>query len=243
MNTISKGFAVMVLASLGAGMAGASTLTYTFTGTVTNAQGGFATFNGQSVLGYAVTGTYTFNYGAAIPSQSSGTPGSSSWSSTSGFPGNFPPGASLADNLVFTSTAQVVGTNISYATFPPGAGYNIGSNATGYNNGGSEFAASEQANQAPAGDTQSSVGISGNLPGEVFDANGGPAFPSSPFVSGNGDFAVANSGPGGVGAFDNIINYNITSISPPSTVPLPASAWLMLSGVGALGALARRRKI
>jgi hypothetical protein len=32
------------------------------------------------------------------------------------------------------------------------------------------------------------------------------------------------------------------SNTPPSPVPLPASAWLMLSGVVGLGATARRRR-
>ena len=245
MNAISKSFAILVLVTLGARVAGATTLTYTFTGVVTNAQGSWATYNGQTVIGDTVTGTYVFNYSAAIPSQSAGTPGNGGppngpgWGSYSDFPGNFPSGGSLSGNLVFTSTAQVTGTNISYATTAPSPGYDIGSYAVGYDNGGSEFQASEQANQANGGDTQSTFGIGGSIPGQVFDANGGPVYPSSlPLGAGSGDFAVTTGG-----SATNVINYDITSISPATPVPLPASVWLMLSGVAALGATARRRTV
>jgi hypothetical protein len=233
MKTISKGIALFILASLGARGADAAILTYTFTGVVTNAQGSFATFNGQSVLGDTVTGTYVFNYGAAIPSQSSGTPGSSAWNWHSDFPGNFPSGGSLSDLLVFTSTAQVVGTNISYATTPPsGTGFNIGSYATG-NGGGTGFQASEQANQANAGDTQSTFGLGGTNLLSVYDSNGGPAYPPSLAPgSGSGNFGVATASATG------IINYTITSIS---AVPLPASGWLVLSALGGLLGSAKRK--
>jgi hypothetical protein len=230
MHKISKSFAVMVLASLGTGIASASTLTYTFTGVVTSASGAFATYDGVSVIGDAVKGTYIFNYGAAIPSQSSGTPGSSTWSSVSDFPGNFPSGGSLSALLVFTSTAQVVGTNISYATFPPGTGFDIGSNAGG--NNGNAFSATEQANQANGGDTQSTFET------DAYDSKGGPVYPtSSPLGTAFGHFAVTTGG-----STTNVLSYDITSISPPSPVPLPASAWLMLSGVIGLGAMARKRR-
>lgn len=234
MKTISKSFALLLLASLGTRSADAAILTYAFTGIVTNAQGTFATFNGQSVLGYTVTGTYTFNYGAAIPSQSSGTPGSNAWNSHSDFPGNFPPGGSLVDLLVFTSTAQVVGTNISYATTPPsGTGYNIGSYATG-NGGGTGFQASEQANQANGGDTQSTFGLGGTNVLSVYDSNGGPVYPPALQPgSGSGNFGVAT------GVDTGVINYNITSIS---AVPLPASGWLVMSALSGLGVMTRRRK-
>jgi hypothetical protein len=232
MKTISKGFAALVLTILGAPMADAASLTYTFTGVVTNAQGSFATYNGQSVIGDTVTGTYVFNYDAAIPLQSSGTPGSNAWNSHSDFLGTFPPGGSLGDLLVFISTAQVVGTNISYATTPPsGTGFNIGSYATG--NGGTGFQASEQANQANAGDTQSTFGL-GSIP-PVYDSSGGPVYqPSSQPGSGSGNFGVAAGGDTGV------INYNITSISP---VPLPAAGWLTMTMLGAVGVMARKRRI
>jgi hypothetical protein len=230
MHKIWKAFAVLVLASLGTGIASASTLTYTFTGVVTAAEGAFATFDGVSVIGDAVTGTYIFNYGAAIPSQSSGTPGSSAWSSVSDFPGTFPSGGSLSALLVFTSTAQVVGTNISYATFPPSTGYDIGSNAGG--NNGNLFQATEIANQAGGG-TQSTFET------DAYDSNGGPVYPtSSPAGSAFGHFAVTTP----ASSTMNVLAYDITSISPPSAVPLPASAWLMLSGVIGLGAMARKRR-
>jgi len=36
------------------------------------------------------------------------------------------------------------------------------------------------------------------------------------------------------------VTYNITSLTP---VPLPAAAWLMLSGLGGLGLVGRKRKV
>ena len=42
----------------------------------------------------------------------------------------------------------------------------------------------------------------------------------------------------GVSAPQNVVNYNITSFS---SVPLPATAWLLLSEFGALGLLRRTR--
>jgi hypothetical protein len=236
MKAISKGFATLVLAALGAHTADAAILTYTFTGVVTLAQGTFATYNGQSVMGDTVTGTYTFNYGAAIPSQSSGTPGSNAWNSHSDFLGGTLPPGSLVDLLVFTSTAQVVGTNISYATTPPtppgpAGNFNIGSNATG--NNGTGFQASEQAAQANGGDTQSTFGLGSNPP--VYDSNGGPVYqPSSQPGSGAGNFGVSSGGNTGV------INYNITSIT---AVPLPAAGWLALSALSAVGAMARKPRM
>jgi hypothetical protein len=238
MHKISQSLAVMVLASLGTGIASANTLTYTFTGVVTGASGGFLTYDGVSVVGDTVTGTYVFDYAAALPGVGTyGTPGISAWSSTADFPGNFPVGGSLSGNLVFTSTAQVVGTTISYATTAPSPGYDIGSSATGYNNGGSEFAAQEIADQATPGLTSSSFVIGGMTPGQVFDSSGGPVYPPSlPLGAGSGSFQVE------IGAVVSTVGYAITSISPPSPVPLPASAWLILSGVIGLGAIARRRR-
>ena len=235
---ISMRVVPLALVGLFVSMAHATEVSYSFTGVVTAAVGAWATYNGQSVIGDTVTGTYTFDYAAAIPSQSSGTPGVSAWSSYSNYAGTLPVGASLVNSLVFTSTAQVVGTNIAYATTAPSPGYNIGAYAVGYNNGGSEFQASEQANQASGGDTQSSFGIGGVTPGQVFDAYGGPVYPSSlPSGSGSGEFAVTT---GSVNA--NSIGYIITSIGPAMlpTVPEPSTWALLVAGFGLLGAVSRR---
>ncbi len=55
-------------------VANADAITYDFTGTVYNASGSYASI----AIGTSVSGTYTFNYAAAIPGQTYGSVGSSS---------------------------------------------------------------------------------------------------------------------------------------------------------------------
>ena len=215
---------LLALLALVPTLASADVLTYDFTGTVTSASGNYA-----SAVGDTVTGTYMINYSAAIPAQSSGTPGTPPWVSTSDyFAGDFPTDG--AGMLVFTSTAQVIGTDIVYATSLPSPGFNVGAYVQGAMGA---LAASEQANQANNGNTQSFFEI--GAPDPIFDASGGPVYPPSAF--GLGDFAVIVNG----GAPDSL-GYSITSITP-STVPVPASAWLMLSGLAGLMVVYRKRAL
>jgi hypothetical protein len=54
-----------------------------------------------------------------------------------------------------------------------------------------------------------------------------------------GDF-LGNGGPPGMGQVWNISNTGTFTINP---VPLPDTAWMLLSGLTGLGALVRRRKV
>jgi hypothetical protein len=85
-------------------------------------------------------------------------------------------------------------------------------------------------------------------PGNCFNSCGS----SSGVVSGTGPvdaFALNISGmdsPGGaqylfVNVVAGVVARGLLTVAP-STVPLPAAAWLLLSGCGAFGAVARRRK-
>ena len=214
---------IAILALFGPTLAKADT--FAFTGTVTSASGSFS-----AALGDTVTGTYFINYGAAIAEQSSGVPGTSSWVSTSDyFNGDFPTDGSGL--LVFTSTAQVLGTSITYATELPDPGFNVGAFVQGSASGSTAIASLEQANQASGGSTQSFFEI--GAPDPVFDASGAPLLTASAF--GIGDFAIVKGGTN-----TDSISYSITSIQPASTVPLPASLWLMLSGLFGFAAIARK---
>jgi len=64
-----------------------------------------------------------------------------------------------------------------------------------------------------------------------FDANGLPVFSNSSASSG---YLLASAGKAGI---TGQLDYTITSLAP---VPLPATAWLLLSALGGLGLLVRR---
>jgi len=101
--------------------ANAASVTYDFTGTVTEALGDY----GSVALGSTVTGTYTFNLGNGVPTliggpgESQGTVGSTTANWTAANNGGSYYVATPSSAYVFSSTANFSG--FSYNTGAPGA--------------------------------------------------------------------------------------------------------------------------
>ena len=232
MNLILKCMAALG-AVLATGAVQAVEVTYDFTGVVTLAQGIYATSGGQSVLGDTVSGSFTIDYAAA--NQLTGTVGSAvtGWTSTSSFPGNYPGGSPLGQ-VNFFSTAQVLGTSISYATSAPDPGGDF-STSVGGNPGGSPFSASEQAYHA-SGLSGSFIELGGgSLTQPSYDANGLPVFqaalpPGAQFGGFKINDQTANLG---------VIQYNLRTVA---AVPEPATVSMLLVGLLMLGVVGRQRR-
>jgi hypothetical protein len=220
-----KNIALIVVGVVAPVMAHASSVTYDFTGTVYSGNG--------NLVGTTVTGTYTFDYSNAISDQSSGTIGSASgWSSEAiGGSGENSP-LPVPAGLVFSSTAQ--DGQVSYVSAAPSS-YQSGSAINGNSQTGSySFGAVEQQIASSGASTASGMGItsSGTAP---WSSDGLPLFVAN--SSGTGYFDILNSSGAGT-----IVDYTITSLTP-APVPLPATAWLMLSGLGGLGTFARKKLV
>jgi hypothetical protein len=213
---------LLICAVLASPAAFAGSVTYDFTGTVAYATGGYSSV----ADGTAITGTYTINVANGVLSQSL-LPVSltSSWYSRENS-GTF---YSLPSNslYVFSSTANVGA--FSYQTSAVPGAYLSYSLVEGANSGltyeGHEV-------QSP---TSTSSGISYfqlvNSSGNPYSINGLPVFSGA--TTGSGDFETTG------GSINGTVYYNITSLT---AVPLPASAWLMLSGLIGVGVMARKRR-
>jgi len=214
----------------------ASSVTFDFTGRVFGATGIYSSI----AIGASVTGTYTINIGNGNPSQSV-LPVSltSNWSSvnTNGTSVSIPSNSAY----VFTTHADVGG--IDYLTssnpsatfsqsFVEGTPYvaAVGQNAAtaGVYTGGE----SNDFTSTGGGNPQSEFQLLSST-GDPFDASGLPLFTGG--ITGLGFFS-SNLGNGTTDPGSGVLQYQITSLTP---VPLPTSAWLMLSGLGFL-ALRRR---
>ena len=102
------------LLMLGPISANAQTITYNFTGTVVSATGGYSAI----AAGTPISGTYTFDFSYSNPSQSGGTPRSTTQWSVGSY-GGLAFHTPTVNGFAFSSTAQVGG--FSYATAAPGA--------------------------------------------------------------------------------------------------------------------------
>jgi hypothetical protein len=212
------GASLLVCAVLASPAAFAASVTYDFTGTTTFASGDYSSI----AFGTTITGTYTINVANGVPSQSS-LPVllTSDWSSNEhsgtffGIPSN--------SAYVFSSTANVGA--FSYQTSAVPGAYSSQSYVEGYNSGTSYQGFEEQAPNSSYGASYFNLY---NSSGNVYSKDGLPVFSGA--TTGAGYFVT------GGGSF---VNYNITSLT---AVPLPASAWLLLSALVGVGVMARKRR-
>jgi len=193
--------------------AGAQAITYDFTGYVTS--GG--------PTGATVTGTYTFNYAEANPSQSTGTVGSSNWSSNSfGGPAEMEWSSTPPSGFVFSSTAEVDGIRYATSAF---SSYGGGSVIDGWKSGApSSFAASEIVATSAStfnGSFFNYVAVPGSTP---YTSSGLPVFSSRDH----------NLGAFYTGSSSRELRYTITSLTPAPEVDSGSAAGgltLLLSGL------------
>jgi PEP-CTERM motif len=197
----------------------AASVTYDFTGTVTGATGTYSTIT----TGETITGTYTIDYSAAIPSQSNGTPGnfSTGWTAQASTALAYP-----APTFVFSSTAQVGG--FSYSTYAPSSLITMSSSMQGSSG---DLIGSENVS---AGSNGAGSLMNIYINGTAFGANsaGLPNFTGA----GGGDFVTSTS------TNTSEVTYSLTSVTPASPVPLPSTFALLFGGLGMLGSIGLRRR-
>jgi len=210
------GTAALVAAPLAAH---AASVTYDFTGTVTSSGGIYA-----QTVGTTVSGTYTINL-----ANGSGTPSLvSSWKD-------------LENN---GTNAYVFSDSVSGGTFfynTPSAGtFSSQSYVENFTSPPDEYDGYEGQFTGSGTGVESSFTVNNNGTAAACGSNGLPLTFTSP-VGGSSDTGYINDFSGGskVGT----LSYSITSLTLPSTVPLPAAAWLMFSGLAGLVFVARRRKV
>jgi len=197
--------------------ANAASVTYDFTGTVTNTIGSYSSI----ANGTLVTGTFTIDYDNALPAYSFGTIGSTNWAAQENSGSVY--GTAPSSAYVFSSTAQVGA--LSYATQAPGTYYS------------QSYAASEASGTQLSLVEAQNVSAPQGVGSDIYILNTAGAYTSQ---------GLPVLGPGSYGDFysdngsgTNELYYSINSIT---AVPLPAAAWLMLCGLGGLGALARKTR-
>jgi hypothetical protein len=205
----------------------AAPVTYAFSGTVINATGIYAT------AGSTISGTYTIDLAAADPAASAGVLGSTTDTWIRRYLGGMEYGTPLPSGLVFSSTLTSGG--VTYAT-PPIGGIGLETFVRGLGTPPTTYEAYHRQTTI-AGNYVTSIFDLTAAPGSaiVFDAAGLPLLGNA--ISATGQLLSVDGG-----TFNGVLDYTITTLSvSESPVPLPAAAWLMLSGVGGLGALSIRR--
>ena len=222
----NKKFAPLVAAALMAGplAANASAVTYDFTGVVTSATGAYAS------AGATVSGTYTFDIGAGIPSQSSFPVSYTSyWYSQAGG-GQYGGGGAVPSALVFSSVLTSGG--ISYSSTLPSS---FGSVSDVYDYNENSYTGEDAEYTSIGAYVYSNLQLYGGYgpPAAPFDANGLPIVANA--TSGKTGELSTNVGQGGQ------LDYTITSLTV-APVPLPAAGWLFVGGLSGLGAFARKKR-
>jgi hypothetical protein len=222
--------AVLVCALIVSPAAFSSSVTYDYTGVITSV---YDTQNYSIAVGSPVSGTYVFDFANGNPAQSSGTIGSANWTVVS--QGGAAYSLPTPTSLVFASTAQV--SNFGYSTPPPQTGvlsssYVQSSVQGSANSGGpgSTFTASE--GFAYSADAYGGSSFSISNPGGAYSVNGLPILAGATSATG----AVTAA----AGGLVTQIEFNITSLTP-APVPIPAAAWLLMSGLGGLAVFARKK--
>jgi hypothetical protein len=209
--------------------ANASTVTFDFTGTVTSATGIYSSV----AVGTSISGTYVINIananasGSILPVVTSPTT-QASWQLGEVTGSSF--GTPPSPAYVFSSTANVAGFSYSTSAVP---GTDLSdTKVSGAVNPtiDSDFSAGE-----------GNVFTSGSQSSSNLDLEARPGDPVPWTSAGLPNFSLADSFAGGTFAmgFSNQVNFNITSMTP---VPLPGSAWLMLSGLLCFGSLTVKRR-
>ncbi|HEY2530032.1 MAG TPA: VPLPA-CTERM sorting domain-containing protein [Xanthobacteraceae bacterium] len=228
MKTANKVPLLLAIAAIAVPIvADAEAVTYDFTGKVISTLGSYSAVP----TGSLVSGSFTIDYANINTGQSSGTFVSSEgfdFVNVSGAPFSTP----LNNSFVFSQT--VSGTGFSYTTTPGTFDNQSFINGTGTTSN-QLFADSDVADNATQ-HTRTGFTLSNFSTNErPYDTNGLPLFG----LSGELQNGFIVSGDNGVD--QNQVLYQITSVTP---VPLPASAWLLLSSIAifGVGASPRRRR-
>jgi len=212
---------IAALMTAGPLAANATAVTFDFTGTVADATGTYS-----SLVGSAITGTFTIDFANGTLAPNGGPIGSTGeigWGSQE-IGGSYY-GSPTGPGLVFSSTATVGALVYSSGPASPFLNSSSVEGVWGFFDD-YYFVASENQETSAAASTGTGSGFTLNSarPDYPFTSNGLPVLTSDSISATGGFYTDGNA---------NSLGYNITSLTP-APVPLPGALWLMLSGLGVL---------